>query len=44
MEQSLVDRGDGVEQIESKVGSIRSTDSLLRPYMPLVYDIVLSMR
>ena len=44
MEQSLADRGDGEELIETKVGGVHSTDSRLRPSsVPLLCDMDLSL-
>ena len=45
MEQSLADRGDGKEQIDTKVRGVHLTDRQLRPLpsVPLVYDLGISV-
>ena len=45
MEQSLADRGDGEELIDTKFGSVHSTNSQLRPppTISLVYGMVIRL-
>ena len=40
MEQSLADRGDGAEQIDTNVGGVHSTDGRQQPSKMYLYCVI----